>query len=180
MNVPTVSKQASLPTRLELVAAERRARHFWVAVIVGLLSLQVAGGITSVILAVGDPSAAIVPHYHQSALNWDSTRRARQLTQQLGWQIHTSVGQWMQDSGTRELQVEIKNAEGLAIEELNLSARIFHHARGRDVQAVRLVEKFDGVYAAEVGLVQSGVWQVDLKIEGDHGVASESREVLVN
>ncbi len=61
--------------RDELEQAERRARHFWVSLIVGLLGLQVAGGITAIFLSVGDPSMAIVPNYHQAALNWDVTSR---------------------------------------------------------------------------------------------------------
>ena len=58
---------------------ERRARRFWVSVIVGFLGLQVLIGVASVVLALNDPSVAVIPNYHQSALDWDVTHRARNV-----------------------------------------------------------------------------------------------------
>ncbi len=98
--------------RDELERAERRARHFWVSLIVGLLGLQVAGGITAIFLSVGDPSMAIVPNYHQAALNWDVTHRAHQLTQQLGWKIDPTIGVRDEASGARQLPSESWTSRG--------------------------------------------------------------------
>jgi nitrogen fixation protein FixH len=175
----SLSTRPTTQTRAELIQAERRARHIWVTIVVGLLSLQVAGGITSVLLAVGDPSAAITPHYHESALNWDTTRRARQLSQQLGWRIKYSVDALADDSRTREFRVEVVDQEGAAIEDLHLTAELFHHALGKEVHRVRFVEVLPGVYATDVAIAKAGIWQAELRLEGAHGIAAESQELTV-
>ena len=75
----------------ELKQLERRARRFWVSVIVGFLSLQVVIGIVSIVLSISDPTLAVIPNYHQAALDWDVTHRARQLADQLGLPARSRV-----------------------------------------------------------------------------------------
>ncbi len=163
--------------RDELELAERRARHFWVSLIVGLLGLQVAGGITAIFLSVSDPAMAIVPNYHQAALNWDASHRAHQLTQQLGWQIHPTVGARDDAAGSRTVSFEFLDKAGQPVSGLNIGASIYHHARGAVVERLRLTETQAGVYAAESRLERSGLWQVSLQIEGAHGTATETYEL---
>lgn len=169
----------TLSSRAEWLKSERRARHFWVTIVVGLLSLQVAGGITSVFLALNDPSAAIRPRYHDAALNWDTTRRALQLSGQLGWQISYAVGELDEHSQARELRIAIVDDTGSTIENLHLAGELFHHARGKDVHKVSFTEVTSGVFAANIAIAKPGVWQCDLLIQGDHGTAAESRELIV-
>ena len=56
----------------ETQKANRRAAWRWGGFVVGLLSLQVAGGITAIVLATGDESVAVVPNYHEKSLQWDA------------------------------------------------------------------------------------------------------------
>ena len=163
----------------DLLAAEKHARHFWVGLVVGLLGLQIAGGMFAVYLAMADPSSAIVPNYHYSAVNWDTTRRARQLTEHLEWNISTTVGAQLSESDRRVVRVEICDSQGAPMRGLNITASLYHHARGSEIHAIRFIEVDPGVYSGTTSLTQPGLWQVTLQIEGDHGVAEDSRELRV-
>ena len=87
--------------KAEAQRVERKARRVWVSIVVGLLGLQVVAGITTVVLATGDPTVAIIPNYHDSAVNWDTTRRARQLTDRLGLQVKPEVSAADEATGRR-------------------------------------------------------------------------------
>lgn len=171
---------ASLSDSSQLLqTAERKARRFWVSLIVGLLGLQVVIGIASVILAISDPTAAVIKDYYQSAVNWDSTRRARQLTAQLGWDLDVSVGPVLPGGRERQLRLTVSSSDQMPVESLVVSASFFHHAKGSDVHQMRLVEVGEGVYVGTTTLTQSGLWQLELQIAGDHGLAEQTAELLV-
>jgi len=157
---------------------ERRARRFWVSVIVGFLGLQVLIGIASIVLALNDPSVAVIPNYHQSALDWDVTHRARQLADQLGWQIDYNVLQ-AEQVGRRSLLVTILDRGGKPLSDLIVSAKLYRHARGGNVDKFKLKAIADGNYQADTKLTEKGLWQIELVIEGAHGIASLSREFEV-
>jgi hypothetical protein len=163
-----------------LATMERRARRTWVSIVVGLLGLQVAGGIAAFTLATGDNSSAIIPGYYQSAVNWDVTRRARQLTRDLGWHLQHEVSPVDAASGDREVLIAIRGPAGESITGSNVSARVFHHAQGANIHQLDLHERLPGIYAGKTTLAKSGVWQIDLRIEGDHGIAAASSEVWVD
>ncbi len=171
--------KATVPSAAELAQLERSARRWWVSAIVGLLGLQVVIGIGSVILAVGDPTVAIVPNYHQKALDWDATQRAAQLTRKLGWKVSPLVGLAVPDSGGRLVRIAIHDNQQQPVSELRLSAKIYHHARGTQIHELLFVETDAGFYEATIGLREAGMWQLQLQIEGKHGIASDVREMWV-
>lgn len=162
----------------EFKAIERRARRFWVSVIVGFLSLQVVIGVASIVLALGDPSVAVVPNYHQAALDWDVTHRARQLTDELGWQIDYNIVP-AEQAGKRSLLVTVLDRYGKPISGLRVSAKVYRHARGAEVDKFQLRTVADGNYQADTRLSEKGLWQIELIFEGEHGVASMARELEV-
>lgn len=162
----------------ELQQLERRARRFWVSVIVGFLGLQVLIGVASVILALNDPSVAVVPNYHQSALDWDVTHRSRQLTDRLGWNIDYNVLP-SEQAGHRSLIVTILDRDGKPLKDVNVSAKLYTHARGGNIDKIKLNAVADGNFQADTKLTEKGLWQIELMIEGEHGIASLSREFEV-
>lgn len=162
----------------EMQQLEQRARRFWVSVIVGFLGLQVLIGVASIVLALNDPSVAIIPNYHQSALDWDVTHRSRQLAEQLGWQIDYNVVP-AEQAGQRTLLVTIMDRDGKLLSDLNVSAKLYRHARGGIVDKFKLKAIADGIYQADTKLTEKGLWQIELMIEGQHGIASLSREFEV-
>lgn len=162
----------------EMQQLERRARRFWVSVIVGFLGLQVLIGVASVILALNDPSVAVVPNYHQSALDWDVTHRSRQLTDRLGWNIDYNVVP-SEQAGHRSLIVTILDRDGRPLKDVNVSAKLYTHARGGNIDKIKLHAVADGNFQADTKLTEKGLWQIELVIEGEHGIASLSREFEV-
>ena len=158
---------------------ERRARRFWVGMIVGLLGLQIGIGVVSVMLATGDPSAAVLPNYYESAVNGDVTRRARLKTGQLGWTIQYAVLAPERGQHAREIRVVIADPQHERVSGLNVAGRIYHHARGQQIFHVQFEETDPGQYVGHVPLVQSGMWQIDLRMEGAMGIAADNRQITV-
>ncbi len=179
MNTPTLSVPKVVPDAEELARLERRARWFWGSAIVGLLGLQVLIGVGSILLSIGDPSVAIVPNYHQKALDWDAAQRARHLLDQLGWQVATSVGPVTASEQRRLVHIRVRDANGNSVSGLNITGSLYHHARGSDIHALRFIESETGGYSATTSLVAAGMWQVQLQIEGEHGLASDTRDIIV-
>ncbi len=174
------NNQPALPlSAAELAVAERRARRFWGTLIVGLLGLQVFIGIGSIFLSIGDPTVAIVPNYHQQALDWDATHRARQLTKQLGWQVNPQIGAITPENQKRLVRIGIRDRAGNVVPGLNLSAGVYHHARGSTIHELRFTETEPGYYEAMTSLAASGLWELKLQMEGDHGIASDVRDLVV-
>jgi nitrogen fixation protein FixH len=169
----------TLPTAAELVRLERNARRWWVSAIVGLLGLQVVVGVGSVMLALGDPTVAIVPNYHQKALDWDASQRAAHLTGKLGWKVSPLVSLASPETGMRLVRVSVMNRTGQPVSDLNISAKVYHHARGSEVYDLKMVETDAGYYEATTSLSSAGLWQIYLQIEGEHGVASDTRDMVV-
>ena len=176
MSVTTIPAAPTLP-KTNAIQLERSARRFWVSLVVVLLGIQVAIGATAIYLANSDPTTAIIPNYYESAVNWDSTRRARELTDHLGWSIQPTVGPLQ--SGERAIRIELRTRDGLPVANARVTADLFHHAKGADVHRIRLQESEAGLYSGVCSIVQSGLWQMDLHIEGDHGIAAENRVLQV-
>jgi nitrogen fixation protein FixH len=169
----------SSPSAAELAQAERRARRFWVSLIVGLLGLQVLIGFGSIWLSLGDPTVAVVPNYHQKALDWDTTRRARQLTKSLGWQISPIVGVFDPENQKRLVRIAIRDRSGKVVNNLHVSGQVYHHARGANIHELLFTETDPGYYEATVSLAETGLWELQLQLEGEHGVASDVRDLIV-
>lgn len=165
----------------ELAKAERNARRFWVTLVVALLGTQVVIGVGSIFLAVGDPTVAVVPNYHQAALDWDTSHRAEVLLDELEWNVRVRAAAPSADlPQKRALIVRVLSNSNEPVRNLNVRANLFHHARGGDIYRSVFEETQPGVYESTTGLVQGGLWQCELQIEGDHGIAKKSMELSVN
>ena len=60
-----------------------------------------------------------------------------------------------------------------------VSAKVYHHARGNEIHPLRFDQGSPGDYLAITQLVRGGLWQMDVTIEGDHGIAETSIELTV-
>ncbi|QDV21784.1 FixH family protein [Aureliella helgolandensis] len=179
MNPSNLNFPPQFASRAEFLRAESHARRWWVSFVVGMLTLQVAIGMTALYLSLSDPTIAVVPNYHQSAVNWDITRRALQLTDSLQWQMNIDVVTSREGEPTSELQVQVLAADGVPIEGMNVTARVYHHARGNEIHSLALKETQPGYYAGGLKLAQVGLWQIDLQMESQHGIAAHRSELYV-
>ena len=167
------------PTRRTPVPGEAKARLIWCGLVVGLLTLQVAMGLTAVTLAGGDASFAVVPGYHKQALHWDETQAAARKSAALGWHDDVHVAEQADVLGRRTLTVELQDRAGHAVTGATVSAVVFHHARANEAQTVNFVESADGQYDVELSMRQSGLWEVrlDATRSGDRFLAIRQIDV---
>ena len=146
--------------------AERRAKRFWVSLVVFLLGIQIAVGGTAIYLATGDPSVAIVPNYHQEALNWDAALRARRAARRMGWSLELNASDVADTRGMRALVLTIRDSQSESADGLRVAGRVYHHARASDLRPVKFHSVGDGRYMAMAPMARAGLWQVEITIDG--------------
>ncbi|MFO0943411.1 MAG: FixH family protein [Pirellulales bacterium] len=150
--------------------AERRAKRFWVGAIVSLLSMQLIGGVVTVYLAVGDPTVAVIPNYYQAGLEWDVKHRNLDQFVHMQFQIELIVEPVDTQVDQRHVMLKLTK-NGVPVGKQRVSASIYHHAKGTDVVKLTFDEGHEGEYVAPCRLTKSGLWEVDISVEGDHGIA---------
>ncbi|WP_153556914.1 FixH family protein [Roseimaritima sediminicola] len=160
-------------------AAERRAKRFWVSLVVGLLGLQVVIGGVAITLATGDPSVAIVPDYHQAALNWDQHRAALSAPRRWGWQTQLDVSSTANTSGQRAIVLELRDGQGRPLSNLSVTARVFHQARASQAHHVALTETSEGRFIGSIEMARRGVWRLEVDVEGAAEPVRLSRTVTL-
>lgn len=165
-------------TANELKQVERRAKWFWVGAIVALLTMQVVGGVVTVYLAVGDPTSSVIPNYYQAGLEWDQTHRNLDQFVNMQFQVEVIVQAKEPDTAQRQLMI-VLTKNGKPVGKQRLSASIYHHARGADVVKLNFDEGNEGEYVGGCRLTQSGLWEFDVIVEGDHGIAETRFTMLV-
>ena len=138
--------------------ANRNAAIRWGGFVVGLLTLQVAGGAAAIYLATGDPSVAVVPDYHQKALDWDKQVELEQTSRELGWLIDVQV-----NKPTAGLQIKLTD-EGSEIEIDHGTVQLYHHARAGDVRRLHYPSESTGSIVFPASFDREGIWQVELDV----------------
>lgn len=144
-----------------------RSAWLWGSVVVAFLILQLVIGGLAFNLATGDPSVAVMPDYHQRALNWDDEMARRKRSDQLGWQAAISWGEVIVgESGEsgREVVVVVKDAAGNAVTSGDASIQFFHHTRAADVSTLKLEERGSGEYAATLPMSKQGLWDIEFSM----------------
>ena len=141
-----------------------RSAWLWGSVVVAFLILQLVIGGLAYNLATGDPSVAVVPDYHERAINWDDELARRKRSDQLGWKSAFQWGEISSVARGREFAIEVIDSDDNAVTGGNASVRFYHHARGVDVATMALQELSPGKYGAELPMVKPGLWDVELSL----------------
>lgn len=145
---------------------ERRAKRFWIALVVFLFVVQSTIMGSVIHLAIGDPSAAVVPDYHNAALNWDETQRRRSAADRMGWEIEFAPSDVVDDRGMRAIEVTVVDQSGAPVDGLEVSGQLYHHARAADVCPITFDSGGNGRYIDLVPAAKVGLWQLELSIDG--------------
>jgi len=148
------------------IQAERRAKRFWVSLVVTLLGIQLAVGGVAIHLATGDPTVAIVPDYHTNALNWDQEKRVQLAATRLGFQIDVETSDVADDSGHRVILVQVADASGAAADDLVILGTAYHHALAGDVRPFSFQGIGHGRYQSLAPLGRPGLWHLELMLAG--------------
>ncbi|MEM6468119.1 MAG: FixH family protein [Planctomycetota bacterium] len=146
--------------------AEKRAKRFWIALVLFLFVVQGTIMGTVIKLAIGDPSAAIVPDYHNAAIHWDETVKMRSAAERLGWKVAFEPSDVVDTQGMRALEVNIVDKAGQPVDGLMVTGSLYHHARANDVCRIQFAGGGDGRYIDRVPASRAGIWQLELLIDG--------------
>ena len=157
---------SAVTTPESIAAAEKRAKRFWIALVVFLFVIQSTIMGLVMHLAIGDPAAAVVPDYHRAALNWDETRRSLEAADRLGWKVAFTASDVADARGMRAVELEIHDEQGEPVSGLEIAGRLYHHAAADQVDAVEFDAVGEGRYLALSPAARSGLWQVELTLNG--------------
>jgi nitrogen fixation protein FixH len=139
---------------------ERRSRLLWGGLIVGFFLVHGCILIVGIVLATCDPTHAVIPNYHQQAMEHDKVLAERQASERLGWKWTVT-----QDAGG--VVVQLSDAQGRPVENSIMSIDLYHHARGNQHRRIKLQPVADqpGRYRGDVKINRTGVWQIDLDVQ---------------
>lgn len=153
-------------TSPDTVKQERRSWLLWTGVIGVFFVVQITLGISAIVLANSDPTHAVIPNYHQQALDHDRVLAARQSSERLGWKWTISIDDPKSAIAKRGFTIQLKDGQGKAVESADVAVELCHHARGNNIQKIRLtpIPQQPGAYHGEALLERSGVWQIDLNV----------------
>jgi nitrogen fixation protein FixH len=157
---------------------ERRAKWFWVTIIVGLLGSQLGIGVIAIVIANSDPSSKALPNYHQRALDWDKSVALQEKSRQLGWRLDLHVAPTVDPQLHRAVMLTLTDAKGQPIEKATGNVKFFHHSLASDIQEYPLDELARGVYRVDSRLSRPGLWQMELRVVGPHGEAFLHEQTL--
>lgn len=146
--------------------AERRAKRFWVSLVVVLLALQLAIGFVAFRLATGDQSVAIVPDYHQAALDWDIVKNARYAAERKGWSLNLEASDVADGRGMRAVELRVFDAHRQGVDSLTVRGHVYHHALASQVLPIEFHSVGNGRYLSMAPMGRKGLWQIEVSIEG--------------
>lgn len=146
----------------EVQNANRRAAWRWGSFVVGLLGLQVIAGIFAILLATGDESVAIVPNYHQKALQWDDEVALQTASRSLGWIC--DISQVDETSEVAGLRITLVDTQGKSIDVSSGELQIYRHARAADVRRVKIPPGHLGPLELSGCFDSGGLWQVMIDV----------------
>ncbi|MFG0266454.1 MAG: FixH family protein [Rhodopirellula sp. JB055] len=145
---------------------ERRAKRFYISLVLLLFAIQATILGTALKLAIGDPALAVVPDYHQAALNWDKSHRASLASDRLGWNAEVIVSNVSDAQGQRAISVELHDERGEPLDDLQVETMIYRHADAGAFQAIDLPNTGDGRYLGMASMPEQGLWQIEVSIGG--------------
>ncbi|MGN6132875.1 MAG: FixH family protein [Aureliella sp.] len=145
--------------------AERHACLKWCSFLGLLLGGSIGMWIYAAVVAVSDPSMAIVPDYHQRALRWDEHLAIERATQALGWTVAVVPAPADDATGLRELTLFVRDRQARPVTGARGSVRLYHHARAGAAVTLPLAEQESGAYACRATMARAGTWQVELILD---------------
>ncbi len=138
---------------------------FWPGLVVLLLGSSVGAMAVTAMLAVSDPSFAVVPGYREDAATQSAARSAQRASDALGWTATIEFAASTENAAApamRELRVTLLDADGAPIEGARVEAVVYHPARSADRSAATLEHLGAGVYVGGVRADRAGLWEVEL------------------
>ena len=140
------------------VKQERRSRRFWVLLIVGFFSLDIAIAAIAISMAAGDPSFRSIPGFGERAVAWDQRQSLKEAWNKQGWAIEIARVQPSMDA----VEIVLKDAAGNPVSGCTGSVTMFHYTRVATQWKAPLEETQPGLYRAKVDVSKPGMWNLEI------------------
>ncbi len=147
------------------ITSERSAKRFYTGLVLLLFAIQCTILGTAISLAIGDPALAVVPDYHQAALDWDAKHAASGAAEKLGWNVDLQVSDVADGRGMRATQLFVHDQAGQPVSDLRVAAKVYHHAAADNVERIELKNVGEGQYIAMPAMGRIGLWQIELDLK---------------
>jgi nitrogen fixation protein FixH len=130
----------------------------WPVLVSLALAFTVGVNVVMLFAPSADPNGTVVePDYYRKAVEWDRTMARRAASDALGWQAHAS---WTATADGPQLRIELRGADGSAVEGAEVSATLIHNLAASTPLDVSLAAQDAGVYTAQPTLPHAGMWEV--------------------
>lgn len=137
---------------------ERRSRRFWVLLIVGFFSLDIAIAAIAISMAAGDPSFRSIPGFGERAVAWDQRQSLKEAWNKQGWATEIVRAQPSMDA----VEIGLKDAAGNPVSGCTGSVTMFHYTRVATQWTVPLTETQPGLYQAKIDVSKPGMWNLEI------------------
>lgn len=177
--MPVTSANTTQPESRQ-AATNQRKRFIMPAVVLGLLGSHMTFILIAITLGTGDPSFAVVPDYYQKGVDYDERKALLAESAELGWSVEVNPSQSADAIGQRELIFSVRDAEGRAVQGLDLKVNAYHVARASQPVAFACVEVLPGQYVATARITREGFWQFAIDAtSGEQRFIAELRQFVL-
>jgi len=148
----------------------------WPSAIILLLLSNIAIAVGTLVIANARGGVQVVPNYYAEAVAWDSLATVRHDSEALGWTADIEA-----DHGQNLVKVLIADADGLAIEGLDVMVLVSRPQRAEPIGTFRL-EPTDtaGYYSGSVDLGGRGLFDFALTAANGSSRFVSSRRIDLN
>ncbi|TWT75205.1 FixH family protein [Allorhodopirellula solitaria] len=146
------------------IQSERKAKRFYIGLVLLLFAIQFTILGTALKLAIGDPALAVVPDYHQAALDWDAIHAASSAAAKQGWDVQIDVSDVADGRGLRAVDLNMSDDRGQPVTNLTVVGKVYHHADADRIERFEMQDVGGGRYLATPPMARPGLWQLELDI----------------
>ncbi len=140
---------------------EKTAQLMWTGFILIFFIVQAIIWMVAISITIRDPSHAVVAGYDEKALKWDEEKVQNLASANLGWQAEILIDSTADILGNHAITVRLDDREHSPVKDAKFEFRAFHRALAGQPQPILLSEINDGVYAGQIQIRKSGLWQFE-------------------
>lgn len=148
----------------------------WPAAIILLLLSNITVAVGTLVVANARGGVQVIPNYYAEAVAWDSLATMRQDSDALGWEAKISA-----DHRLNRVEAVITDADGLAIDGLEVTVLVSRPQRAEPIGSIRLdpTEK-TGSYSGSIDLGGHGLFDFALTATDGTSRFVSSRRIDLN
>jgi nitrogen fixation protein FixH len=140
------------------VRQERKSRRFWVLLIFGFFSLDIAIAVIAISMAAGDPSFRSIPGFGERAVAWDQRQSLKEAWNKQGWKIDIARVLPSMDA----VEIVLKDSAGKPVSGCTGSVTMFHYTRVATQWKAAITEAQPGLYLAKIDVSKPGMWSLEI------------------